>query len=146
MEKRKRLLNKGRTQTPALQPDNGARHWWQKEVMKTDFIAEIIKALEDHQSSLFEQGHTFWHCDMADTNTRTNETLPFRYYQTNRSVHMSTCSTCSKLMELRKEIRKWQKLANIYLTPLHTRFTTPDHVKRMSVKDSREYNINYSYL
>lgn len=106
----------------------------------------LLDALIDHQSTLFDQGHTFWHCDMHDKDERTGETIPFRYYQTNRTVHMSTCSTCYKLLDLRKQIRQVEKLLGMPQTPIHTRFTTSDNIKRMSVNSASEWNPNYSYL
>lgn len=114
-------------------------------MFKAAVIAHI-QSLEAHQDTLFNQGHVFWHCDAVDSNDRTGEILPFRYYQTNRTVSMSTCTTCIKLIELRKQIRKLQASIGIELTPLRTRITTDTLLKRISVTDKNEYNPNYAYL
>lgn len=111
-----------------------------------NLLADIIKTLEDHQQTLFEHGHDFWYCDAYDTNDKTGVYKPFRYYQTNRTQSMATCGNCQKLMELRKEIRKFQKLAGIEQTPLFTNFTELNKVKRMSVNNKSEFNPNYAYL
>lgn len=108
-------------------------------------LKRCLDSLHDHQATLFEQGHDFWHCDAHDTNSR-GEYIPFRYYQTNRSIHMSTCGTCYKLMELRKQIRQVEKLLSLPLTPLYTKITSKNKVKRMCVNDSSEFNPNYNYL
>lgn len=111
----------------------------------TDIYLKIIDALKDHQSTLFMVGHDFWHCDASDKNDRTGVYMPYRYYQTNRTKHMSTCGTCLKLMELRKDIRKYEKLVGIPLTPLISNFTEKEEVKRVYVKDNRICNPNYDY-
>ena len=105
-----------------------------------------IKSIQDHQSTIFEMGHDFWHCDAVDKNDKTGEYLPFRYYQTNRTVSMSTCGNCQKLMELRREIRKLQKSIGIPLTPLNTRETSENEVKMVSVKGgATAFNYTASY-
>lgn len=108
-------------------------------------LQKCLDSLIDHQQTLFDTGHTFWHCDAHDTNDK-GEYKPFRYYQTNRTVSMSTCGNCQKLMELRKEIRKIEKFLKLPLTPFHTNFTSLDKAKRMSVKDTSPFNPNYNYM
>ncbi len=82
-------------------------------------ILNNINTLEKFQENLFERGHTFWHCNAQDV----EHNKPFYYYQINKSKHMSTCSTCSQLMENRKEIRRLQKLIGVEQTPLYTNYT-----------------------
>jgi len=105
---------------------------------------KLISAIEDHQQTLFEHGHDFWYCDASDTNDR-GVYKPFRYYQTNRIVSMSTCGNCQKLIQLRREIRSIQKAAGLELTPLITNYTEDKAVKNISVKNKSEFNPNYSY-
>ena len=83
-------------------------------------IQDHIKTLENYQQHLFRDGHTFWHCSMQDNEPHNK---PFYYYQINRSVTMSTCSTCNALMENRRKIRSLQKLIGTELTPLYTNLT-----------------------
>lgn len=115
--------------------------------MKTekDAIIIAIAALEDHQQTIFEQGHSFWHCDASDTNDK-GEYKPFRYYQTNRTKHMSTCGNCYKLMELRKQIRALQRAIGVPLTPLFTNHTETKAIRQISVKGCATiFNVNASY-
>lgn len=112
-------------------------------------VKEVKRELERHldtlweyQQHLFDQGHTFWHCDSQDR----SHNKPFYYYQINRSTNMSTCSTCYKLMENRKKIRSIEKLMGKWLTPLWTNHTEDNIKKRMSVSNSSEFNPNYQYL
>ena len=101
-----------------------------------------IEFLEDHQQTLFDKGHTFWFCDSQDI----DHNKPFYYYQINRTQNMATCSTCYKLIELRKEIRAIQKLLKIELTPLITNFKNENLVKNISVNNKSDFNPNYSYM
>ena len=101
-----------------------------------------LKDLNEFQDELFDKGHTFWHCDAQDS----THNKPFYYYQINRTTNMSTCSTCHKLIENRKKIRKIEKELGIELTPLTSNFKTEEHLKRMSVKNASDFNPNYSYL
>lgn len=110
-----------------------------------DTLKKLLDSLLDHQSTIFEMGHSFWHCDMHDTNNK-GEYKPFRYYQTNRSTHMSTCGNCYKLMELRKQIRAVENLMGIPQTPLFSNITEKEKVKRISVNNASMFNPNYSYL
>ena len=96
---------------------------------KLKCIKAHIKTLEEFQSHIFEEGHTFWYCDMQDK----ERSRPFYYYQINRSKNMCTCSNCYELMRLRREIRKLQKEVNIELTPLRYKFTNDDQEKRIMV-------------
>lgn len=101
-----------------------------------------IKDLKDFQNHLFENGHDFWHCDAQDKEHK----KPFYYFQINRTKHMSTCGTCQKLIENRKKIRAIQKLLGIDQDPLTSNFKEVNHIKRMSVSDSRTANPNYNYI
>jgi hypothetical protein len=101
-----------------------------------------LKDLKDFQENLFDQGHTFWHCDAVDEQKK----MPFYYFQRNRTVNMSTCSVCYKLIENRKKIRAIEKLLGIEQTPLRTTFTVENHIKQMSVSNASEWNPNYNYL
>jgi len=112
----------------------------------TSMVKQVIKVLEDHQQTIFEQGHNFWYCDAYDTNDKTGIYKPFRFYQTNRTRHMATCGNCQKLIELRKEIRMYQKLAGLPLTPLFTNHIDKDKVKRISVSNKSDFNSNYAYM
>lgn len=106
-------------------------------------IQDHIDTLKDFQNELFERGHDFWHCDAIDA----SKGMPFWYYQRNRSVNMSTCGTCQKLMELRRKIRKLESvLFGTPNTPLRTDFKELKHVQRMHVSSSSEFNPNYQYL
>jgi len=111
-----------------------------KQTRKALLIA--LKALEDRQQDLFEMGHTFWHCDAQDDDHK----KPFYYYQINRSVGMSTCSTCYKLMENRRAIRKVQKLLGLPLLPFTSNYKVDKHVQNMSVSNASMFNPNYDYL
>lgn len=111
-----------------------------KELTKA--LENNLKDLFDFNESLFDQGHTFWHCDGQDQEHK----KPFYYYQINRTTHMSTCSTCYKLIENRKKIRAIQKKLGIDLLPLITNYKEETHVKRISVKNSNDFNPNYNYL
>jgi hypothetical protein len=113
--------------------------------MKNKITVQLRKHLADlwdHQQTLFDQGHTFWHCDAQDA----SHNKPFYYYQINRSTHMSTCSTCYKLMENRKKIREIEKMLNMPQTPLWTDEKQSEHVKRISVKNGSEWNPNFAYI
>ena len=114
--------------------------------MNQDIYLQMIEALKDHQDTIFEMGHSFWHCDASDKNDRTGEYKPFRYYQTNRSKHMSTCNNCYKLMELRKQIRYYQRLANLPLTPLITNHTEIKQVKKVFATNKSDFNPTYAYM
>lgn len=105
-------------------------------------LEDNLRDLKEFQEHLFDQGHDFWHCDAVDDTKK----MPYYYYQRNRRVHMSTCSTCHKLMDNRLKIRKLERLLGLKVTPLKTEFETENHVKRMSVRNSSEFNPNYNYL
>jgi hypothetical protein len=49
-------------------------------------------------------------------------------------------------MDNRLKIRKLERLLGLKVTPLKTDFETENHVKRMSVRNSSEFNPNYNYL
>jgi hypothetical protein len=98
-----------------------------------------IETLREYQDSLIDQGHTFWFCDAMDDEHR----KPFYFFQINRTRNMATCSTCYKLIENRKKIRKLQKLTGEKQDPLWTNFKEEEHVKRMCVKGSG--NVNHEY-
>jgi len=113
--------------------------------MKTETIKAIqshLKDLERFQKTLFEAGHNFWHCDAVDGEHK----RPFHYYQRNKHVNMSTCGTCSDLMENRLKIRKLQRQLGIEQIPLKTNIKEVEHIKRMYVKNASECNPNYSYI
>lgn len=114
-----------------------------KHTITEKYLLSHLETLKEFQSHLFQQGHTFWHCDSQDEEHK----KPFYYYQINRSKHMSTCSTCYKLMENRKKIREVEKLLNVPLTPFITNHTDQNHVKRMNVSGGSRggFNVNHSY-
>ena len=85
-----------------------------KETKKA--IMAHISALQEHQQTIFEIGHNFWHCATTDK----EKSMPFWYYQKNKQVSMSTCGNCQKLMELRKQIRSLQRSIGVPQTPLKT--------------------------
>jgi hypothetical protein len=105
-------------------------------------LEEHLKTLWTFQQHLFEQGHTFWHCDAQDE----AHNKPFYYYQINKSRNMSTCSTCYQLMENRRKIRAIERQLGLPLTPFITSERKEEHIKRMSVSSSSEWNPNYRYL
>ena len=100
-------------------------------------IAAHIKTLLEFQSHIFEQGHTFWHCAMRDTETG----KPFAYYQENRTVHMSTCNNCQKLMELRREIRALQKSIGAEQMPILTNIKDEQFVDIVTVQNIHNLNL-----
>lgn len=105
-------------------------------------LEEHLKTLKEFQDHLFNQGHTFWHCDAQDA----SHNKPFYYFQINRSTHMSTCSTCYQLMQNRKKIRAIEKELGLPLTPLTSNIKELEHVKRMSISDKGDFNPNFHYM
>lgn len=110
----------------------------EKEHIKA--IKEHIETLRDFQNELMDRGHTFWFCDTQDA----EHNKPFYYFQINRTRNMATCSTCYKLIENRKKIRRLQKMIGEQQDPLYTNYRETEHVKRISVKGTG--NVNYEYL
>lgn len=111
------------------------------DLLKESLLMQI-QLLKDHQSSLFEQGHTFWFCDAQDIDHK----KPFYYYQINKSIGMATCGNCNKLMLLRKQIREIEKRLGIIQTPLYTNSTQDNLTKHVSCSNSSEFNPNYAYM
>jgi len=101
-----------------------------------------LKDLIEFQEHLFEQGHNFWHCDSVDDAKK----MPFYYFQRNRTLNMSTCSICYKLIENRKKIRAIEKQLGIEQTPLRTAFTVESHVKRIFITNNSVWNPNSKFL
>lgn len=109
-----------------------------KQVVKA--IKSHIETLRSFQEKLFNQGHTFWHCDAEDE----AHNKPFYYFQINKTRDMSTCSTCYQLIENRKKIRNLQKMIGEQQDPLYTNFTSEAHIKKISV--NRNSGVNFDYL
>ncbi|MDA3854133.1 MAG: hypothetical protein PF444_07835 [Bacteroidales bacterium] len=109
-----------------------------KEYIKS--VKEHIETLRDFQESLMDAGHTFWFCDAMDDEHK----KPFYYFQINRTRNMATCSTCYKLIENRKKIRRLQKMIGEKQDPLHTNFKELEHVKRISI--SSKGSVTHTYL
>ena len=97
-----------------------------------------IESIKDHMNTLFDQGHTFWHCDTQDR----KHGMPFYYYQRNVSKRMSTCPTCYKLMELKRKLRELQAKIGIKQDPLRTEYKEAKHVKRISVSSGGNPDCN----
>ena len=99
-------------------------------------ILAHINTLLEFQQHIFAQGHTFWHCAMRDTETG----KPFAYYQENRTMGMSTCSNCQKLMELRRKIRKLQKGIGVEQMPIRTNIKDEQFVDIVTVQNIHNLN------
>lgn len=105
--------------------------------MNTKDKKEHLKTLLQFYNHLLDQGHTFWHCSAQDE----LHNKSYYYVQIHRSKHMSTCSTCYKLIELKKKIRQIQKELGMKQWPLKW---YQDNSSPAPISANNESPINYT--